>query len=120
MRSLFRNLLIVAALAGGPSGVIRALAQEDPAYAPVLSPETETDVAIARRLSRNGALTIEGQRLRNLDALRRFYAERGFDPVWTGASGIVIAADGLVALLRASDQEGLNPLHYHADAIERP
>jgi murein L,D-transpeptidase YcbB/YkuD len=119
MRSLFRNLLIVAALAGGPSGVVPALAQEDPAYAPVLSPETETDVAIARRLSRNGALTIEGQRLRNLDALRRFYAERGFDPVWTGASGPVAAADGLVALLRASDQEGLNPLHYHADAIER-
>jgi murein L,D-transpeptidase YcbB/YkuD len=119
MRCLFRNVLIVAALAGGLADAVPAMAQEDPSYAPALAPETETDVAIARRLSRNGALVIEGQRLRNLDALRRFYAERGFDPVWTGTSGAVPAAEGLVALLRAADQEGLNPLHYHADAIER-
>ena len=85
----------------------------------MLAPETETDVAIARRLSRNGALVIDNQRLRNLDALRRFYAERGFDPVWTDTAGAAPAADGLVTLLRAADQEGLDPLHYHADAIER-
>ena len=65
------------------------------------------------------ALAIDGQRLRNLDPLRRFYAQRGFDPVWTDASGAVPAATGLVALLRAAAQEGLDPLHYHADAIER-
>jgi len=119
MRSLFRNVLIVAALGGSLYDAVPALAQADPSYAPVLAPETETDVAIARRLSRKGSLVIDNQRLRNLDALRRFYAERGFDPVWTDASGAVPAADGLVALLRAADQEGLNPLHYHADAIER-
>ena len=119
MRSLFRNVLIVIALGGGLSDAAPAIAQDDLSYAPVLAPETETDVAIARRLSRNGALVIDNQRLRNLDALRRFYAERGFDPVWTDTSGAVPAADGLVALLRAADQEGLNPLHYHADAIER-
>jgi murein L,D-transpeptidase YcbB/YkuD len=119
MRSLFRNALIVVALGGGLSDAVPAIAQEDPSYAPVLAPETETDVAIARRLSRNGALVIDNQRLRNLDALRRFYAERGFDPVWTDTSGAAPAADGLVALLSAADQEGLNPLHYHADAIAR-
>ena len=119
MRSLFRNVLIVVALGASLSDAVPAIAQQDPSYAPVLAPETETDVAIARRLSRNGALVIDSQRLRNLDALRRFYAERGFDPVWTDTSGAALAADGLVTLLRAADQEGLNSLHYHADAIER-
>jgi L,D-transpeptidase YcbB len=119
MRSLFRNVLIVVALGGSLPDVASAFAQADPPYAPVPASETETDVAIARRLSRNGPLAIDGQRLRNLDALRRFYAQRGFDPVWTDASGAVPAATGLVALLRAADQEGLDPLHYHADAIER-
>ena len=94
MRSLFRNVLIVIALGGGLSDAAPAIAQDDFSYAPVLAPETETDVAIARRLSRNGALVIDNQRLRNLDALRRFYAERGFDPVWTDTSGAAPAADG--------------------------
>src|SRR5688572_20547705 len=40
------------------------------------------DVAIASRLAKDGPLTIDGQRLRNLEALRRFYARRGFAPVW--------------------------------------
>src|SRR5918995_215382 len=119
MRSLFRNFLVIVVLGGSLSDAVPARAQAEPSYAPVLAPETETDVAIARRLSRTGSLVIDRQRLRNLDALRRFYAERGFDPVWTDTSGAVPAADGLVALLRAADQEGLNPLHYHADAIER-
>src|SRR4051794_22411031 len=119
MRSLFRNVLIVVALGGSLPNTLPAFAQADPSYAPVLAPETETDVAIARRLSRNGSLVIDNQRLRNLDALRRFYAERGFDPVWTDSAGAAPAANGLVTLLRAADQEGLNPLHYHADAIER-
>ena len=52
MRSLFRNVLIVVALGAGLSDAVPAVAQQDPSYAPVLAPETETDVAIARRLSR--------------------------------------------------------------------
>lgn len=119
MRCAFRKFLIVAVLAGGLVDAVPAMAQEDPSHAPVLAPATEIDVAIARLLSRNGALVIDGQRLRNLDALRRFYAERGFDPVWTEPSGAVPAAEGLAALLHGADQEGLNPLHYHADAMER-
>jgi len=119
MRSLFRNALLVVVLGGSLSDAVPASAQAEPSYAPVLAPETETDVAIARRLSRTGSLVIDSQRLRNLDALRRFYAQRGFDPVWTESSGAAPAVAGLVALLRAADQEGLDPLHYHAEAIER-
>ncbi|EWY41195.1 hypothetical protein N825_31580 [Skermanella stibiiresistens SB22] len=119
MRAFFHNVLIVCVLAGGALDAIPARGQTGEPPLPVLAPATETDVAIARRLSKGGPLALDGQRLRNLDALRRFYAERGFDPVWTDQTGQAAAAPGLVALVRLADLEGLEPRHYHPDAIER-
>jgi L,D-transpeptidase YcbB len=75
------------------------------------------DVAIASRLAKDGPLTIDGQRLRNLEALRRFYARRGFAPVWQRDDRPAATVGELVALLQAADAEGLEPFHYHPDSI---
>lgn len=118
MRVLFRRVLVLCALGGWP-GAAPAPAQAVEPFLPVLAEATEADVAIARRLSKDGPLEVDGQRLRNLAALRRFYAERGFDPAWTDDAGLAPAAPGLVALVRQAEREGLEPQHYHPDAIER-
>jgi murein L,D-transpeptidase YcbB/YkuD len=59
---------------------------------------------------------VAGQRL-NLDLLRRFYARRGFEPVWAPRQ---VQADSLLsAVLRAGDH-GLAPELFHADLLRSP
>ncbi len=51
----------------------------------------------------------------NLSALRSFYARRSFEPAWTGSAAAESEAQTLVAALENADQDGLDPLDYHAD-----
>ncbi len=60
-------------------------------------------------------LVIAGERL-NVGLLRRFYAQHGFDPIWTTRQA---QADSLVnAVLRAGDQ-GLDPELFHANLLRQ-
>ncbi len=47
-----------------------------------------------------------------------FYRQRGFAPAWSGEDGRVSQADSLIAAIRESAREGLNPYDYHLGAIE--
>jgi murein L,D-transpeptidase YcbB/YkuD len=47
-----------------------------------------------------------------------FYQQRGFTPAWSGEDGLVSQAGSLIAAIRESVREGLNPHDYHLGAIE--
>ncbi|HSM00810.1 MAG TPA: peptidoglycan-binding protein, partial [Candidatus Limnocylindria bacterium] len=47
-----------------------------------------------------------------------FYRRRGFVPAWSKEDGPLPQADSLIATIRESKREGLNPHDYHLDTIE--
>ena len=47
-----------------------------------------------------------------------FYERRGFLPAWSGRDGRFLPAEPLVAAIRESDREGLDPHDYHLAGIE--
>ena len=47
-----------------------------------------------------------------------FYQRRGFSPAWSGENGPLPQANSLIAMIRESEQEGLNQYDYHLDTIE--
>lgn len=76
-------------------------------------------VMIARRMTDDGRI-VAGRTI-DIDRLRRIYAERGFNPLWIGASAAFTpAAAAAVHVLQDAEREGLIPAHYHADALTPP
>lgn len=74
------------------------------------------DVALARRLIEDRRM-VAGRSV-NLPVLRRFYAQRGFRPLWVEGEGPVReAALKTLAVLRESGRDGLAPADYHAEPI---
>jgi murein L,D-transpeptidase YcbB/YkuD len=69
------------------------------------------DVAIAARLVDDSRL-VAGQST-NLTQLRRFYAQRGFEPVWRDLAPV----QALLAVLRDAESDGLSLADYHIDSI---
>lgn len=72
---------------------------------------------LARRLGAPGtALVVEGVRLRDAEAVRRFYAAREHAPAWTGPD----CAQAIVELsgaIEAAATHGLDPDDYHRAAL---
>ena len=100
----FARLLLVLFLV--PAGAAGAVAQEDGGL----------DVAIATRLAQDSRI-VAGRTL-DLSPIRRFYAQRGFQPMWLEVAGAPKASvGGVLAVLRAADAEGLSVADYHPDAI---
>ena len=52
-------------------------------------------------------------------ALQRFYAERGFRPLWWGSEEAAARAADLQAALAAADREGLDPAFYRIGHLAR-
>ncbi|HWJ70272.1 MAG TPA: L,D-transpeptidase family protein [Sphingobium sp.] len=50
-------------------------------------------------------------------ALKRFYAERGFHPLWTKGATIGPQAETLIGFLRTADLDGLRPARYAVDDL---
>ena len=103
-------------LAGGLVALLAACAltacATDGQYVPAPIAAQQPETELGARLD-GGAPAVGGQSL-NVAALRRFYANHGFQPVWTDRQA---AADSLVAaVLRAGDQ-GLDPGLFHADLL---
>lgn len=74
--------------------------------------------AIEERLDLAAAAEAEndGQSL-EVTALRQFYAERGFAPLWIEAGAVTPRAAVAAGVLAGAAEDGLNPLHYAATAI---
>ena len=64
------------------------------------------------------ALRVDGQPLR-APALREFYGEVGFEPVWGSEPGGVARAMLALAALGGARDHGLVPAHYGVSAIRR-
>ncbi|NYZ15741.1 L,D-transpeptidase family protein [Azospirillum sp. RWY-5-1] len=76
------------------------------------------DVALARRLVEERR-TVAGRPV-DLPMLRRFYAQRGFRPLWLGDDGSVRdAGRKALAALQAAGLDGLAADDYHAGPIAR-
>ncbi|HYG91307.1 MAG TPA: L,D-transpeptidase family protein [Azospirillum sp.] len=108
----FARLLLVLYLL--PAGAAGAVAQEQVNQQAVL--RDGIDIAIAARLAQDSRI-VSGRPV-ELTPIRRFYAQRGFQPVWLDAEGSSKAsAQGVLAVLREADTEGLSAADYHLDAI---
>jgi murein L,D-transpeptidase YcbB/YkuD len=120
----------VGPMAGGAIALLAAACAPDPPT--VRAPDPEPAAALvsapsaplaAAANTRLGELienaprsVVAGERL-NVELLRRFYARRGFAPVWTTRQS---QADSLMkAVLRAGDH-GLAPELFHADVLRSP
>ncbi|WP_051340680.1 L,D-transpeptidase family protein [Azospirillum halopraeferens] len=80
------------------------------------APDMAMDTAIARRMIDESRF-VAGRPV-DLPGLRRFYARRGFAPLWLDAAGVpMTAAAGVLDAIRAADAEGLASADYHADTI---
>jgi murein L,D-transpeptidase YcbB/YkuD len=76
---------------------------------PVL-PYADTELG---SLIKNPPASLAGERL-NVELLRRFYARRGFAPVWTDREP---QADSLVKAVLSAGDHGLSPELFHANAL---
>ena len=98
---------------GGPTVAIVALG-----LGLLTSPAARADVAtqLELRLGYEQADPQAGDS-ETLIALRRFYANRGFQPLWVAASGVTEAARTLADVLARATEEGLDPADYRAGPI---
>jgi murein L,D-transpeptidase YcbB/YkuD len=81
---------------------------------------TDARADLITRLGAVGTpLAIEGVRLRDADAVRRFYAGRDHRPAWTGADCRPAMLD-LATAIATVDGHGLDPDDYHRAALSGP
>ncbi len=74
--------------------------------------------AIEERLDLAAATAMEsGGEAVELTALRQFYAEREFHPIWIGPDGVTAGAHTAYATLSKADSDGLEPLDYAVPVI---
>ncbi len=74
--------------------------------------------AIEERLDLAAATAMEsGGEAIELTALRQFYAEREFHPIWIGPDGVTAGARAAYATLSKADSDGLEPLDYAVPVI---
>lgn len=101
-----------AALAGALGlGACAAGPEEPPRPAAVDPGET----ALGRLINSADGPVVAGERLNDV-ALRRFYAQRGYRPVWAGRPS---QADALVAAVRRAGEHGLDPELFRASLLWR-
>lgn len=95
-----------------------------PAHEPAPVAQVEEAVADPSRLAAalaafQGEPPIAGARLHDVDAVRRFYRARDFQPAWTGA-GCARALAALAVAIDDAASHGLAPADYHRDALAAP
>jgi L,D-transpeptidase YcbB len=80
-----------------------------------LSPE------IRSRLDAHGAgfpFTAGGRRILASETLPEVYEGWGFQAIWVGAEGLGEAGRTVLSEIRAAEDHGLNPSHYHLSALD--
>ncbi|WP_170979456.1 L,D-transpeptidase family protein [Roseomonas sp. HF4] len=76
---------------------------------------TDADNDLGRMINAPGGPVVAGGRL-NAEALRRFYGQRSFTPVWSGRGA---QAEAMVAAVLRAGDHGLDPELFHAPLLER-
>jgi murein L,D-transpeptidase YcbB/YkuD len=93
----------LAAIQESPTAIVSAPAPPVFAYA---------DSELGSRI-KDPSATVAGERL-NVELLRRFYARRGYTPVWADRQS---QADSLVKAVLSAGDHGLSPDLFHASAL---
>ncbi|CAK0779947.1 L,D-transpeptidase YcbB [Azospirillaceae bacterium] len=84
--------------------------------APVAAPTT-LNQAIMALLSRDTLRALDRPAL-DTTRVRRFYADRNYDPAWFSSETLTPAVESLRRFLESVDAEGLTPSDYHLAAIQ--
>ncbi|MEX1206768.1 MAG: L,D-transpeptidase family protein [Dongiaceae bacterium] len=87
------------------------------AVAAPASADGDMAAALRERLGVEAAATDSDVGDLDLIAVRRFYAERGFQPVWVDPSGATPRAKAVVDTIGRAADDGLDPADYDAAAI---
>jgi L,D-transpeptidase YcbB len=87
--------------------------------------QTSFDIEVKKRLeetigtiSDNKTLLAGHRSLFSTELLVNYYKRYNYSPVWIGNKGLLPVSDTLVAILKKSYSEGLNPPDYHLTDIE--
>jgi len=88
-------------------------------WLPAASASADGDMAAALRLRLDVEAAATDSDIGDLDliAVRRFYAERGFQPVWVDPSGATPRARAVVDMIGRAAEDGLDPADYDAAAL---
>ncbi|MGA1843978.1 MAG: L,D-transpeptidase family protein [bacterium] len=90
-----------------------------PSNAQTIMGEVRTNIMLRVEMLETGVpLSVEGDRIRSLTALPRFYYLRAFQPAWSDRFGPVRFVHSLIKAIHDATQEGLQPRDYHLTAIE--
>lgn len=106
-------------LSGGAAALLAATglgacaARPEPRARPVAA--APGDSALARLLDGERQVLVAGEPL-DAEALRRFYARRGFTPVWAGRERL---AEAMVNAVLQADEHGLDPEMFRANLLRR-
>lgn len=109
-------------LGGGTAAIAASLALSACGTAPrrqlatLRTPPVPPSEGVLREVvGENSRLVIAGEEV-DTGALRRFYARRGYEPVWADRPG---KADALVEAVLNADSHGLDPATFHADMLQQ-
>jgi murein L,D-transpeptidase YcbB/YkuD len=112
------SVALAAACALAPPAVLAA--EQGPGGTFVLAPPAPmaayADTELRRLLDSGPELVVAGERL-NVGLLRRFYARRGFEPVWTARPA---QAGSLTNAVLRAGEHGLAPQLFHAHLLLSP
>lgn len=108
-----RTTLANSALALAACGL--AACSGDPDIETISTSLLRADTELGNLIDGGSELTVAGERL-NARLIRRFYARRGFRPVWTSRQA---QADALVNAVLHADEQGLDPDLFHASLLWR-
>ena len=88
-------------------------------WLPAASASADGDMAAALRLRLDVEAAATDSDIGDLDliAVRRFYAERGFQPVWVDPSSATPRARAVVDMIGRAAEDGLDPADYDAAAL---
>src|SRR5262249_95189 len=70
-------------------------------------------------VGRPPSMTVQSETIRALDLLVRFYAQRGFQPLWFCDEGLLPHAEALVQVISQAQHEGIKPTSYHLSRLEQ-
>jgi murein L,D-transpeptidase YcbB/YkuD len=107
---------------GGCIALVAALASGHCSRSSSSTPHPAQDASSALRTAitaKTASFVEDGERGRHAwHEAQRFYTQNGYHLAWSDGTRPRATLDGLIAAVRAADQDGLEPGTYHADGID--
>jgi murein L,D-transpeptidase YcbB/YkuD len=113
-QGLVRTLVVSAIACGGAGCLLSGCSERGDAETrgPDLRIQTLLDSASTP------VLTVQGDTVHLSEQTRSIYERRGYQPAWTDEDGLLSQGEALAAAFQEARSDGLEPLHYHAQAVD--